>query len=94
MKQPEDERQPKRRKMNSKEGKLAIKGLLGDYGSEEEEVPNVLASLDDYAESDEDDGVEIDPAVLLDLVRQARGNEPWTVEEDEIVDWGDYDDGV
>jgi len=86
--------------MNAKAGRLAINGLLGDYGSEDdeqEEAPNVLAALDDYTESDDGDGegeVELDPAMLLDLVRQARGDEPWAVEEDDIVDWGDYDDEI
>jgi len=74
---------------------LAINGLLGDYGSEddeqEEEAPNVLAALDNYAESDDGDGEgELDPAMLLDLMRQARGE--WAVEEDDIVDWEDYDE--
>jgi len=95
VKQQEDERQPKRRKMNPKAGRLAINGLLGDYGSEddeqEEEAPNVLAALDNYAESDDGDGEgELDPAMLLDLMRQARGE--WAVEEDDIVDWEDYDE--
>ena len=97
IRQSDDERQPKRRKLNPKAGRMAINGLLGDYGSEEEEqIPNMLAALDNYAESgDDDDGlngsddegeVEIDPTILLDLMRQARD-----VEEDDIVDWGDYD---
>lgn len=104
VRQSEDERQPKRRKLNAKAGRLAINGLLGDYGSEEEEqkqkqAPNVFAALDNYAESEEDDGlngsddegeVELDPTILLNLMRQAR-DEPWAVEEDEMVDWGDYD---
>ena len=101
VRQSEDERQPKRRKLNPKAGRLAINGLLGEYGSEEEEqAPNMLAALDNYAESGgDDDGlngsddegeVEIDPAVFLDLLRQARDE---TVVEDDIVDWGDYDSG-
>jgi hypothetical protein len=101
VRQSEDERQPKRRKLNPKAGRLAINGLLGDYGSEEEEeeegeeeASNMLAALDNYAESgeeDEDEGeVEIDPAILLNLMRQAR--EKTAVEED-IVDWGDYESG-
>lgn len=101
VRQSEDERQPKRRKLNPKAGRLAINGLLGDYGSEEEEeeqASNMLTALDNYAESGEDDDgldgcddegeVEIDPAILLDLMRQARDE---TVEEDVLVDWGDYD---
>jgi len=104
VKQSEDERQPKRKKMNPKAGRLAINSLLGDYGSEdndqEEEASNVLAALDNYAESEEDDAdmgsddegeTELDPAMLLELVRQAQGDEPWAVEDD-IVDWEDYND--
>jgi hypothetical protein len=93
VRQSEDERQPKRRKLNPKAGRLAINGLLGDYGSEEEEegeeeASNMLAALDNYAESDDEGEVEIDPAVLLDLMRQARDK---TAVEEDIVDWGDYD---
>ena len=104
VRQSEDERQPKRRKMNPKAGKLAINGLLGDYKSEddeqEEEAPNALAALDNYAGSEDDrlngsdEEMELDAAILLDLARQARGEEPWAVEEDDIVDWGDYDDEI
>jgi hypothetical protein len=100
VRQSEDERQPKRRKLNPKAGRLAINGLLGEYGSEEEEqAPNMLAALDNYAESGDDDGengnddegeVKIDPAILLALLRQARDE---TAVEDDIVDWGDYDSG-
>ena len=98
VRQSEDERQPKRRKLNPKAGRLAINGLLGDYGSEEEEegeeeASNILAALDNYAESgdEEDEGeVEVDPTILLNLIRQAREN---TADEEDIVDWGDYDSG-
>ena len=100
VKQSEDERQQKRRKLNPKAGRLAINDLLGEYGSEEEEqAPNMLAALDSYAESGDDNDelngsddegeIEIDPAILLDLLRQARER---TVEDD-VVDWGDYDSG-
>ena len=88
--------------MNPKAGRLAINSLLGDYGSdhEQEEAPDVLAALDNYAESggddddddDDDDGLELDPAILLDLARQVR--EPWAAEEDDMVDWGDCDDEI
>jgi hypothetical protein len=101
VRQLEDERQPKRRKLNTKAGRLAINGLLGGYGSEEEdEAPNMLAALNNHVESgDDDDGlngsddegeVEIDPVILLNLLRQARDE---TANEDDIVDWGDYDSG-
>ena len=99
VRQSEDGRQPKRRKLNPKAGRLAINGLLGEYGSEEEgQAPNMLTALDNYAESGDDDNglnendderdVEIDPAILLDLLRRARDE---TAVEDDIVDWGDYD---
>lgn len=52
---------PKRRKMNAREGKKAIKGLLGGYGSDEEEggqreEKNVLGMLGSYTGSDEEEG--------------------------------------
>ncbi|KAI0081675.1 hypothetical protein K474DRAFT_1671594 [Panus rudis PR-1116 ss-1] len=55
----EDERKPKRRKLGVREGKKAIKGLLGGYGSddeEEEEAPggNSLGLLAGYAGSDDE----------------------------------------
>ncbi|CAA7260228.1 unnamed protein product [Cyclocybe aegerita] len=114
-----EERPVKRRKTNTKAGRAAIAGLLGGYGSSEEEVEvepkSVLASLEEYAGSDGDDEVgsggkdapddidfgalsdedaeelELDPAVLLELMAKVRGSEPWAV-EDEAVDWGDVDD--
>lgn len=61
----EDERKPKRRKLNVKEGKKAINGLLGGYGSgsdddEEEraEEKNVMGMLAGYAGSDDDNDGE------------------------------------
>lgn len=124
--QQEEERPVKRRKMSRKAGKMAIAGLLGGYGSEDEyeepreEPKSVLAALGDYTDSDEgeeesgaeaklaDNGgdtleedadldelsddaegeVEVDPAVLLELMRAARGGE-WVPEGDDAVDWGD-----
>lgn len=118
----EEERPLKRPRMTHKAGKLAIAGLLGGYGSEDEdegeteERPNVLAALGDYAESeeegevsgakvaedggvelegdmsDEDVETEVDPAILLELIRAARGEEGWTVEAEDNVDWGDGED--
>ncbi|KAF7983895.1 hypothetical protein HWV62_18256 [Athelia sp. TMB] len=53
------ERRAKRRKLDVRAGKKAIAGLLGDYGSdddeEDKEEANVMAALGAYAESDEDD---------------------------------------
>ncbi|KAG6911749.1 hypothetical protein DXG01_007999 [Tephrocybe rancida] len=116
----EDEPKLKRGKLSAKAGKKAINGLLGGYGSEddeevEEERPSGLALLGGYAGSDDESGdakadddgeeaggdedalgetddeveIEIDPAVLLELVRHAHG-ERWTEEmqEGEEVNWG------
>lgn len=55
----EEERSPKRRKLNVRAGRKAINGLLGGYGSEEEaekaEERNVMSLLGGYAESDEEE---------------------------------------
>jgi len=99
------ERMVKRRKLDVGAGKKAIKGLLGDYGSDEEE-DGVMAMLGEYAGSDEDvdreDGgedveedeeadVNLDPAALLELVRQAQALDADAGHED-LVDWGDSDE--
>lgn len=59
----EDERKPKRRKLNVTEGKKAISGLLGGYGSgsengedEKAEERNVMGMLAGYAGSDDEQG--------------------------------------
>jgi len=52
-----EERRPKRRKLNKKAGKKAISGLVGGYGSDEEkeEAPRSgLSLLGGYVESDEE----------------------------------------
>jgi hypothetical protein len=85
----------------------------GSSGEDEEETEasNMLAGLDQYAGSDEgsevnvtgtddgeDDEDDLDPRVLLELMRNARERDKgWAIEEDEAVDWGDEeveDDGV
>jgi len=54
----DEERRPKRRKLDVRKGKAAITGLLGEYGSdgdepeEAEATPNALSKLDGYADSD------------------------------------------
>lgn len=98
---PDDgERSRKRRKLDVRQGKVAIKGLLGDYGSEEDESvqvgPNGLEKLDGYEDSDndqehaeewEDDGEPFqDPAALLEQIKST-GALP--AEDDDEVDWGD-----
>ena len=55
-----EEPPPKRRKMSAREGRKAINGLLGGYGSDEEEgeqgeEKNVLDLLGGYAGSDDDE---------------------------------------
>lgn len=56
-----EEPPPKRRKMSAREGRKAITGLLGGYGSDEEEgeqreEKNVLDLLGGYTGSDEEEG--------------------------------------
>jgi len=102
----DDERQTKRRKLDVGAGKKAIHGLLGDYGSDDEDVgekEDVIAMLGEYAGSDEDnesddlddddeaDPVNLDPAALLELVQQAQAHDAGTGAED-LVDWGDSDE--
>lgn len=98
------ERSRKRRKLDVRQGKVAIKGLLGDYGSEEDEEvlevsPNGLEKLDGYADSDVDlehideweegDDEDVrDPATLLEQLKTA-GALP--ADDGDEVDWGDSD---
>ncbi|KAF8974652.1 hypothetical protein BDZ97DRAFT_1751397 [Flammula alnicola] len=80
-----------------------VLAALGNYaGSDEDEDSgpptreggsNELDHADLEGLSDDGDDVEVDPAVLLELMRAARGGQPWAIEEDEAVDWGDMDDG-
>jgi len=109
----DDQPRVKRRKLTLQAGRAALNGLLGEYGSGEEEQdevqkePNVLVeyansmseeedvvSADDSNES-MDDGpggdVKVDPAALLELLREARNSGQWTQEDD--VDWGDGSEG-
>jgi len=64
-----EEMGPKRRKLNVKAGKKAIKGLVGDYGSDEEEEEasrNGLSLLGGYEESDEE-GVQLSTVLGHDI---------------------------
>lgn len=111
--QQEEQRPTKRMKVNHKTGKKALH-LLGGYGSSEEdeqeqeqESQNVLATLDQYPDSEDegisqednhtgtdgdDDELDIDPRVLLELLRNVRERDKtWTIEDDDAVDWGDDD---
>ncbi|KAI0638080.1 hypothetical protein C8Q77DRAFT_1275974 [Trametes polyzona] len=57
-----DEPQPKRRKLNAKQAKKAMSGLLGGYGSDEdseaagEEEKNVINMLGGYGDSGDEEG--------------------------------------
>jgi hypothetical protein len=113
-----EEKRPKRRKLNAKAGRKAINGLVGGYGSdgeEEEASHNGLSLLGGYEESDEEgvqpsavlvhdlpgevdaegdtddeDDIDMDPSVLLEMIRQVQGDARWTENtEDDEVDWGD-----
>ncbi|KDR83417.1 hypothetical protein GALMADRAFT_235534 [Galerina marginata CBS 339.88] len=77
---------------------------LGDYIESEEdedaaslvEAEGHIGGLEDVDIgdlSDDEEEVEVDASVLLELMRKVREGEPWGVEEDEAVDWGDMDDG-
>lgn len=82
----EEERKPKRRKMGVREGKKAISGLLGGYGSgddedTETEEKNVLNTLAGYDDS-EDDGEEVKAESVSSGRRPVKD---WLKEED-LVD--------
>lgn len=68
----EEERRPKRRRLDVQAGKKAIKGLLGGYGSESEqdeegEESNVLSMLGGYAGSDNEDSPAVAGAEEEDI---------------------------
>jgi len=69
--------------------------LLSGYVGSEDEDGNDGAVKDDAGEDedalgDTDDEIEIDPAVLLELMRQAHGSEKWAenIQEGDEIDWG------
>lgn len=76
-----------------------VMALLGGYaGSDEDDVEEVkdrTMNMDDLgdedADGDTDDDIELDPAALLELMRQAQGSERWAenIGDDDLVDWGD-----
>ncbi|CDO71314.1 hypothetical protein BN946_scf184908.g71 [Trametes cinnabarina] len=74
--------QPKRRKLDAKQAKKAMSGLLGGYGSDEEdageEEHNVMNLLEGYAGSDEEGGGEVAEAT-------AGVDEEWGTEDAEGV---------
>jgi len=103
----DDQPRVKRRKLTLQAGRAALDGLLGEYGSGEEEQKEVqkeppvlveyansmseeedVVSADDSNESaDDGEDVKMDPALLLELLREARNSGQWTQDDD--VDWGD-----
>ncbi|KAF8897251.1 hypothetical protein BD779DRAFT_362297 [Infundibulicybe gibba] len=73
-------------------GKGALGGLVGGYGSDVEEkaVGPLGLGLDEYGASDDEDAEgdtddEVDPALLLRLLQEAR-------DDSEVVDWGEDDE--
>ncbi|EJD01413.1 uncharacterized protein FOMMEDRAFT_158554 [Fomitiporia mediterranea MF3/22] len=99
------ERQPKRRKLDVDQVRKTMSGLVGDYGSEDEEEANVLETLANYSENDEDDATsDQDVCGILgeadeehaDYAQDTLDTEPaadnLVVEDgsdDETLDWGD-----
>lgn len=86
----DEEHRRKRRKLNVREGRKAITGLLGDYGSDDEEgaaeEKNVLDLLGGYAGSEDEEGEEAGPTT-----RESGVDEP-TAYADELDDGlGDED---
>jgi len=104
----EDERPLKRRKIAGKKAMNRFLGEYGSDEEEEGQRGNVLSLLGEYGASDDEnlgrgglDGVdsdeeevERDPAVLLELMRRAQGSGRWEAdnEEDEQVDWCDWEE--
>ncbi|KAI0750786.1 hypothetical protein C8Q80DRAFT_531266 [Daedaleopsis nitida] len=90
-----DEHRPKRRKLNAKQAKKAISGLLGGYGSDGdeeggEEDRSVMNLLGSYAESDE----EADAATAGGTVAggDVFDEDAWGDEDAEGETDDDYDD--
>lgn len=105
----EGESRPKRRRVNARAGKKAMNSLLGGYGSESDDdddgpAQNILNALGEYDGSEDegaqlevdgeiDEGMDIDAAAVLELIKQARSENPTrTDSDDDNVDWGDSDD--
>lgn len=108
----DDQPRVKRRKLTLQADRAALDGLVGGYGSGEEEqegIPKEPPVLVEYAnsmseedavltddshesvdEGDEED-IKVEPAVLLELLREARNGGRWT--EDVEVDWGEGSEG-
>ncbi|KAF4602331.1 hypothetical protein EYR40_005536 [Pleurotus pulmonarius] len=103
----EGERRPKRRRVNAKASKKAMNSLLGGYGSEsegdynDEPAQSIMNALGEYDGSeieegmDEEmgEGMDVDAAAVLELIKQARSENPTQIDsDDDNVDWGDSDD--
>jgi hypothetical protein len=96
----------KRRKLDVREGKKAIQGLIGDYGSDDDDESHVASSeveksLVPWTESgdekdakdddDNDDEVSPEPQDLLQLVQQLKEGGS---DEEFAEDWVDSDNEV
>jgi len=90
-----EDTEPQRKRRRVDPG--AMNGLVGDYGSDEDDGAKD-SELVEYQESDgeqdnmiddeidaegEDEGVEVDPVVLLELMRRAQKEGKWLEDEDE-----------
>ncbi|KXN87930.1 hypothetical protein AN958_07940 [Leucoagaricus sp. SymC.cos] len=122
----EEEPRRKRRKLNPEEGLKAINGLLGDYGSEDEEGEEegqtgekgvrlvgyvesdaeeegqdnavdeeVVLDEDEWSDADAEGEIDFDadPAIILELMQQAKREGKW-IEEDDGDDSDDLGDPV
>ncbi|RDB23185.1 Box C/D snoRNA protein 1 [Hypsizygus marmoreus] len=74
-----------------KEAQNGLTLLTGYAGSDDEAS---LGGDEEASDGDADEDIEIDPAVLLELMRQAQGSEKWAehVGGDDMVDWGDSEE--
>ncbi|KAJ3572637.1 hypothetical protein NP233_g2948 [Leucocoprinus birnbaumii] len=110
-----EEPKRKRRKLNPEEGKKAIAGLLGDYGSDDDEEDEqsdgnaninvvgyvgsdaeeegqdntvdeeIVLDEDEWSDADAEGEIdfEADPAIILQLMEQAKREGKWIEEDDD-----------
>jgi hypothetical protein len=75
-----------------------VLGTLDQYaGSDDEKLfqEDNRTGADGEDDNDAEIEVDIDPGVLLKLLRNVRERDKaWTVEDDDAIDWGDDDDDV
>ena len=90
-----EERRAKRRKLDPSEAKKTISGLLGGYGSDDDdEQQNALDTLADYSGSEQSDASESEDEEFGEERQSSPeeqvADEPTGMEEDdETLDWGD-----